>query len=87
MEHMIITMAYKTKGVQKMIEFKPVSCYKLYNKDFSFGVPQRIKRIVEAKSFELIEVYPKYCDGLNLRFSGTGLSENKHHLFFHYRPF
>lgn len=81
MENLKITFAYETKGKPNMIEFSPVSYSRLHSKEYTFGVPQRVKRIIERKSFKLKEVHCKHWDGLTLQYTGYGYSVNKHNLF------
>jgi hypothetical protein len=87
MDKLKITFAYETNGKSKLIEFSPVSYSSLKNKEHSFGVPQRIKRVFERKSFKIIEVHCKHWEGLSLQYTGFGYSVNKHNLFFHYKSF
>ena len=82
-----IHLYYETQGKQKCLEFYPVSYSRLRNKDISFGVPQKIKKIINRKSFKLIEVPCRIYDGLNLQFTEMGSSIYTERLFFHFRPF
>lgn len=87
MGKMTITLAYETNEKSNLIEFNPVSYSRLKNKDFTFGVPQRIKRIIEMKSFKLIEVTCKHYDGLTFQFTDMGYSVDQSNLFFHFKTF
>lgn len=82
-----MTLVYETNGKRNVINFSPVSYTGLKKdfKGFSFGVPQKIKRIVERKSFKLIEIPCTYYDGLELQFTDMGYSVNKNNLFFYYK--
>ena len=79
-----LILAYETVGVQKLIEFRPVSYSSMKNKNVSFGVPCKIKEIVEWKSFKLISVTCPIYDGLNLQHADIGYSVDNKFLLFHF---
>lgn len=88
MTKLIITMYYETEGKKKVLEFSPVSRSGVKNsKNISFGLPKRVQRIVERKSFKLVEIPCKHYDGLRLQYVGMGQSVDKTNLFFHFKPF
>lgn len=82
-----LKMLYRTNGIQKVLEFNAVSMSRLQSKEFTFGVPQRIKRLFGRKSFILDAVKADDWDGLSFIYSGLGYSVNGHNLFLHFASY
>ncbi|ODA40373.1 hypothetical protein [Desulfosporosinus sp. BG] len=83
-----IIMYYETQGKQKCLEFYPVSYSTLKNsKEVSFGIPQKVQKIIKRKSFKLIEIPCRTYDGLNLQYTEMGRSVNNENFFLHFKPF
>lgn len=76
------TFIVKLKNVGNKV-IKPISAGRLNNGEFTFGLTLKDAKIVNKN--DIISVEGFTADNIIFTYTGTGFSENKLRLFFHFK--